>query len=160
MNLLTKWNPFQPTRWDPFKELEDFERGLARLFRDSPAPPRNGDGDELTNMAAWAPLTDITEDDKEFLLKVELPDIKKDEVKVTVEDNTLRISGERKSEKEEKNKKYHRIERSYGSFLRAFSLPTEADGTKVSADFKDGMLTVHLPKTEEAKTKAIEVKVT
>jgi HSP20 family protein len=85
--------------------------------------------------------------------------MKKEEVKVTVENGTLRISGERKAEKEEKTKKYHRIERSYGSFLRAFTLPDGADGTKISADYKDGMLTVHLPKTAEAKPKAIDVKV-
>ena len=118
-----------------------------------------GNGDEPIATAAWEPLADITEDDKEYLVKAELPEVKKQDVKVTVEDGVLRISGERKFEKEEKTKKYHRIERSYGSFLRAFTLPEGADAGHVEADFKDGMLWVHLPKTEKAKAKAIEIKV-
>ena len=85
--------------------------------------------------------------------------MKKEDVKVTIENGTLRISGERREEKEDKTKKYHRIERSYGSFLRAFALPEGADGANVSAAYKDGVLTVHLPKTTEAKPKAIAVKV-
>jgi len=157
MNLLTKLNPLPTTRWDPFKELANFERRLEQVF--GRAPEIAGDGGEPIAERLWEPLTDITEDDKEFIVKVELPEMKKEDVKVTVENGTLRISGERKAEKEEKTKKYHRIERSYGSFLRAFTLPEGADGTKISADYKDGMLTVHLPKTAEAKPKAIDVKV-
>jgi HSP20 family protein len=156
MSILTKWNPLPATRWDPFRELADFERGLERFFGRA---PRAGNGDEALALAAWEPLADITEDDKEFLVKVELPEMKKEDVKVTVENGVLRISGERKAEKEEKGKKYHRIERSYGTFLRAFTLPEGADGAKVAADYKDGVLHVHLPKTEQAKPKAIEVKV-
>ena len=157
MNTLTKWSPFQTTRWDPFQQLVDFERGLERFF--GRAPKGNGNGGEAISEQLWEPLTDITEDDKEFLVKVELPEMKKEDVKVTVEKGTLRISGERKAEKEEKTKKYHRIERSYGTFLRAFTLPDGADGAKVNAGYKDGVLTVRLPKTAEAKPKAIEVKV-
>lgn len=157
MSLLTKYNPLQTTRWNPFKELAEFERGLESFFGRGPATAGNG-GEHITE-ELWAPVTDITEDDKEFVVKAELPDMKKEDVKVTVENGTLRISGERKAEKEEKTKKYHRIERSYGAFERIFALPEGADGTKVSADYKDGMLTVHLPKTAEAKPKAIEVKV-
>jgi HSP20 family protein len=157
MNLLTKWTPLQTTRWDPFKELADFERRLEGLFQRT--PQGSGNGGEALTMAQWEPLTDITEDEKEFLVKVEIPEMKKEDVKVTVENGTLRISGERKAEKEEKTKKYHRVERSYGSFLRAFTLPETTDGAKVSADYKDGVLTVHLPKTETAKAKATEVKV-
>jgi HSP20 family protein len=98
--------------------------------------------------STWAPLVDITEDDKEYLIKVELPEIKKEDVKVTVENGTLTISGERKFEKEEKDKKYHRVERAYGSFVRSFALPEGTDGSKVSADYKDGVLKVHLPKSD------------
>jgi HSP20 family protein len=156
MNLLTRWNPQSTTRWDPFKELADFESGLERFF--GRAPEIAGNGDEPITERLWEPLTDITEDDKEFLVMVELPEMKKEDVKVTVENGMLRISGERKAEKEEKNKKYHRIERSYGSFLRAFTLPNTADGAKINADYKDGVLKVHLPKTAEAKPKAVEVK--
>lgn len=156
MSLLTKLNPLQTTRWDPFRELADFERGLERFFG---RPRGAGNGDEALALAAWEPLADITEDEKEFLVKLEIPEMKKEDVKVTVENGVLRISGERKAEKEEKGKKYHRIERSYGTFLRAFTLPEGADGTKVAADYKDGVLCVHLPKTEQARPKAIEVKV-
>lgn len=158
MNLLTKRNPLQTTRWNPFKELAEFERGLENFF--GRTATMAGNGGEAISEGLWAPLTDITEDDKEFLVKVELPEMKKEDVKVTVENGVLRICGERKAEKEEKTKKYHRIERSYGSFERAFTLPAGADGAKVNADYKDGMLTVHLPKTPEAKPKAVEVKVT
>jgi hypothetical protein len=99
-------------------------------------------------------LVDITEDDKEYLIKAELPEVKKEDVKVTVENGTLTITGERKFEKEEKGKKYHRMERAYGSFMRSFTLPEGAAGDKVSADFKDGVLKVHLPKSAEAKPKS------
>ena len=92
-------------------------------------------------------------------MKADLPEMKKDEIKVNVENGVLSVSGERKAEKEEKNKKFHRIERSYGSFLRSFTLPEDADGAKVAAEFKDGVLKVHLPKSSAAKPKAVEVKV-
>jgi len=147
----------QPNRWNPFKELADFERGLESFF--GRVPTSAGNNGESVTERMWVPLTDITEDDKEFLVKVELPEMKKEEVKVTVENGVLHISGERKTEKEEKTKKYHRIERSYGSFERTFPLPDGADGTKVSADYNAGMLTVRLPKTAETKHKTIEVKV-
>ena len=107
----------------------------------------------------WAPSVDIIEDDKEYLVKADLPEVKKEDVKVTVENGVLTITGERKFEKEEKDKKYHRIERSYGNFFRSFTLPDAADGSKVNAEFKDGVLKVHLPKSEKTKPKAVEVKV-
>jgi HSP20 family protein len=110
-------------------------------------------------VADWSPLVDISEDDNEYLIKAELPDVKKEDVKVTAEEGTLTIMGERKFEKEEKGKKYHRVERSYGSFVRNFSLPDDASPAKVSAEFKDGVLTVHLAKDEKAKPQHIEVKV-
>lgn len=121
--------------------------------------PWRGLGEETMKVTEWTPLVDITEDDKEFVIKAELPEVKKEDVKVSVEDGRLEISGERKFEKEEKGKKYHRIERAYGSFMRSFTLPEGAAGDKVSADFKDGVLTVHLPKSPEAKPKSIDVKV-
>jgi len=116
-------------------------------------------GKEALTVAQWSPLADITEDEKEYLIRAELPDMKKEEVRLTVENAVLKISGERKFEKEEKGKKYHRVERAYGSFVRSFTLPEDADGTMVSADFKDGMLQVHLPKSQKAKPKTIEIKV-
>jgi HSP20 family protein len=146
------------TRWDPSKEVDEFQNRLARFFGLTPARATSG-GEEVMTVAEWAPSVDISEDDKEWLVKADLPEVKKEDVKVSVEDGVLTVTGERKFEKEEKGKKYHRIERSYGNFFRSFTLPEGADGAKVSADFKDGVLKVHLPKNEKAKAKAIEVKV-
>jgi HSP20 family protein len=123
-----------------------------------PAVRREGDKEALT-VAEWSPLVDISEDEKEYLIKAEIPEMKKDDIKISVQDNVLSISGERKYEKDEKGKKYHRVERAYGSFVRSFTLPEDADGSKVGAEYKDGVLKVHLPKSEKAKPKAIEVKV-
>jgi len=133
------------------------EKRLATLFGRAPIR-KNGDKEVMT-VAEWSPLVDITEDEKEYLIKAELPEIKKEEVKVTVQEDVLTISGERKYEKEEKGKKYHRVERAYGSFMRSFTLPEDADGAKVAAEFKDGVLKIHLPKSEKAKPKSVDVKV-
>ena len=146
------------TCWNPFKEMEDLQNRLCTLF--GRAPVRRGNGEEeFITMTEWAPLVDITEDDKEYLIKAELPEIKKDDVKVAVENGVLSISGERKFEKEQKNKKYHRVERAYCSFVRSFTLPEGADADKANAEFKDGVLKVHLPKSKQVKPKQIEVKV-
>lgn len=154
---LSNLNPFQTSSWDPLRDWGDLENRLEKFFG-RPALAGNGGAKEAMTVAQWAPAVDITEDDKEYLVKAELPEMKKEEVKVLVENGVLTISGERKFEKEEKNKKYHRIERSYGSFVRSFTLPETVSAEKVSADFKDGLLTVHLPKDEKAKPKSIEVK--
>jgi HSP20 family protein len=146
------------TRWDPFKEMEETQNRLARFFGLTPTRLSNG-GKESMTITEWAPSVDIAEDDKEWLVKADLPEVKKEDVKVTVENGVLTITGERKLEKEEKGKKYHRMERSYGNFLRSFTLPDAADSSKVNAEFKDGVLRVHLPKSEKAKPKAVEVKV-
>jgi len=133
------------------------ERRLSTWFG-RPLRRRNGEQEALT-VAEWSPLVDIEESEKEYLIKAEIPEMKKEDVKIAVQDDILSISGERKSEKEEKGKKYHRVERSYGSFLRSFTLPDDADGTKITAEYKDGVLRLHLPKSEQATPKAIEVKV-
>jgi HSP20 family protein len=146
------------TRWDPFQEMDDLQKRLTSIFGLAPQRPIDGREETMT-VAQWLPLVDITEDDKEYLIKAELPEVKKDEVKVNVEGGVLTISGERKFEKELKDKKYHRIERAYGSFVRSFSVPDDADDSKVSAEFKDGLLTVRLTKSEKARPKSIEVKV-
>src|SRR5438093_1992998 len=117
------------TRWDPFREMDELQRRLGSIF--GLAPQRAGAGKEEMTVAQWLPAVDITEDDKEYLIKAELPEVKREDVKVTVESGVLTISGERKFEKEEKDKKYHRIERSYGSFTRSFSVPDDADDSKV-----------------------------
>ena len=146
------------TRWDPFKELDELQSRLSTLFGRSPVR-KNGEKDEMMTVAEWAPLVDIVEDDHEYLIKAELPEVKKEEVKVTVQDGVLSLAGDRKFLKEETNKKYHRLERAYGSFVRTFSLPEDADETKVTADFKEGILQVHLPKSEKARPKNIEVQI-
>lgn len=156
MPALTRWEPLG--RWNPWKELEEMEKRLSTVF----GPARSaagGDKQEAIAVTEWSPLVDITEDDKEYVVKAEIPEMKKEDIKINVHDDVLTISGERKYEKEEKGKKYHRVERAYGSFMRSFTLPEEADGTKVSAEYKDGVLKVHLPKSEKAKPKAIEVKI-
>jgi len=116
------------------------------------------EGEDYT-LASWTPAVDITEHDDEYTVKVELPGVNKDEVKITVESNMLTIRGEKKQEKETKKENYHRVERSYGSFQRSFTLPTAIVNDKIDAAFKDGILIVHVPKAEEAKPKQIEVKV-
>jgi HSP20 family protein len=146
------------TRWNQLKELEALRHGLGSLFGRPPALGPEGQEEQIA-VPEWAPLVDISEDDKEYLIKAELPEVRKEDVKVTAEEGTLTIQGERKFEKEEKGKKYHRVERAYGSFGRSFSLPDDASPAKVSAEFKDGVLTVHLGKTEKAKPQQIEVKV-
>jgi HSP20 family protein len=156
MTMLARWEPFKGCL-DRWKELEDMEKGLS-TYLGRPAV-RTEAGKEAMTAAEWSPLVDITEDDKEYLIKADLPDVKKEDVKLTVQDDVMSISGERKYEKEEKGKKYHRVERAYGSFMRSFTLPEDADGSKVSAEYKDGVLKVRLPKSEKAKPKSIEVKV-
>jgi HSP20 family protein len=156
MSALTRWEP-PMTRWNPFKELKEMENRLSTYFS-RPALRTEAEKEAMT-VAEWLPLVDITEDDKEYLIKADLPEVKKEDVKLTVQDDVMTISGERKYEKEEKGMKYHRVEREYGSFMRSFTLPEAADGSKVSAEYKDGVLRVHLPKSEKVKPKSIEVKV-
>ena len=146
------------TRWNQLRQLEALQHGLGSLFSRSPAQWPEGQEEQIA-VPEWAPLVDISEDDKEYLIKAELPEVKKEDVKVTAEAGTLTITGERKFEKEEKGKKYHRVERSYGSFVRNFSLPDDASPAKVSVEFKDGVLAVHLAKTQKAKPQEIEVKI-
>ena len=156
MSALTRWEPFK-TRWDPVKEIEEMEKRLS-TWLGHPAIRRDSDKEAMT-VAEWSPLVDITEDEKEYVIKAEIPELKKEDIKISVQDDVLSISGERKYEKEEKGKKYHRVERAYGSFIRSFTLPEDADGSKVNAEYKDGVLKIHLTKSEKAKPKAIEVKV-
>ena len=156
MSSLTRWEPM--SRWNPFKEVEELEKRLSHLVGRH-TPTGSGDKNEAITVAQWSPVVDISEDEKEYAIKAELPDVKKEDIKLNVHDDVLTITGERKYEKEEKGKKYHRVERAYGSFMRSFTLPEDADGTKVTAEYKDGMLNVRLPKSEKAKPKTIEVKV-
>jgi HSP20 family protein len=144
-------------RWDPFRELEDVSTRLNRLFN-QPFGRRPME-DEGSLMAEWAPAVDVQETDGEYLIKADLPDVKKEDVHVELQDGMLCLRGERRQEKEEKGKKFHRIERAYGQFERRLALPSEVDSQKVAAEFKNGVLNVHLPKSAHAKPRAIEVKV-
>ena len=144
--------------WDPFREFGDFQNHLASLF------PRNtGEGTlaESAIRADWAPACDISEDDQCFAITADLPDVAREDVKVAVEDGVLSISGERKheSEEEDSDKKFHRIERSYGKYVRSFRLPTEVDADNVSAKFENGVLKVTLPKAGETQSAAKEIAV-
>jgi HSP20 family protein len=157
MNTLLRWDPVSRARWNPFKERDELESRVATLLAAREATA-NG-GQEALTVTQWSPLVDITEDEKEYLIQAELPDMKKEDVRLRVENDVLTISGDRKFEKEEKGRKYHRIERAYGSFVRSFSLSEDADGRNVTANFKDGVLQVHLPKSVKAKPKAVEIKI-
>ena len=148
MNALAHWNQF--------KELEALHNSLGSLFGRPQAQRLEGQ-EEPMRVPEWTPLVDISEDAKEYLIKAELPEVRKEDVKITMEDGTLTITGDRKFEKEENGKKYHRVERAYGSFGRNFSLPDDASSAKVTADFKDGVLKVHLAKNEKARPRQVEV---
>lgn len=147
---LEKWDPI--TNWDPFRELDAMSGRLDRLFGMRRA--------NMETVAKWSPAVDVTETEKEFVIKAELPEVKKEDIEVTVEEGVLTFRGERKAEKEEKGKKFHSIERSYGSFLRSFAVPDDVDAAMVAAEVKDGVLTIRLPRTEKAKAKSTEVKIT
>ena len=147
----------QLTRWNPFVELDEVQQRLNqrlnRLFVE-----RSGKIGE-SNFADFMPAVDIEENDGEFVVKADLPEVKKEEIKVHVQEGVLTIEGERKQEKEEKGKRFHKIEREYGRFVRRFALPSEVDGDKVRAEFKDGVLRVSLPKAPAARPKQIDVTV-
>lgn len=143
-------------KWTPFRELEDIQTRLNRFFGELPARKIEEEG---LFFADWTPVVDVQETEKEYLIKAELPEVKKEDVKVEMLDGVLTIEGERKQEKEEKGKKFHKVERAYGKFVRQFALPNEVESTKIAAEFKEGMLNVHLPKAAVAKPKSIEVKV-
>ncbi|HVN49258.1 MAG TPA: Hsp20/alpha crystallin family protein [Bacteroidota bacterium] len=149
-------------RWNPTRELTTWPSGLFGLQREMNKMFDTffrGTEEDDAAFAAWSPAVDITEHEDAYVVKAELPGVNKDDVKITLESNILTIHGEKKQEKETKKENYHRVERSYGSFQRSFTLPTTVKSDKIEAQYKDGVLTVALPKAEEAKPKQIEVKV-
>jgi HSP20 family protein len=147
----------QIVQWNPFQELEQMHTRLASLFETGQANGRHGRA--LPSLPLWAPVVDITEDDGAYLLKAELPGVRKEDVHVTVENGVLTIAGERRQEQEEKTRKFHRVERSYGSFTRSFDLPENIDAEKIEARFRDGLLAVAIAKSPGARPRQIEVKV-
>jgi len=151
-------------RWNPTRDLSAFpsdvlsmRKEINRLFDNF----FHGDLADTTSAftSAWVPAVDIAEHEGDFVVRMELPGVKKDEVKITMQEGVLTIQGEKKQEKETKGSDYHRVERSYGSFQRSFTLPTTVKAENIDASFKDGVLEVTLPKAEEAKPKQIDVKV-
>jgi HSP20 family protein len=142
-------------RWEPFRDLVTSQDRFNRLFNDTFSRAFEDEGTLSTR--GWNPAVDIYETDHNVTLKAELPGIDPKDVDIRVEDGTLHLSGERKFEKEVKEENYHRVERTYGSFTRSFALPRSVDPDKVTAEYKDGVLTLTVPKKEEAKPKTIKV---
>lgn len=146
--MITRWN-------DPFRELESFRSQMNRLFGEAFPPTRAGE--EAPGLAAWAPPVDISETPDQLVFQVELPGFAQEDLKLRAENGVLTLEGERKFEKETERKAYHRVERAYGRFVRAFSLPVNVDAEKITASLVDGVLTIELPKREEAKPKSIPI---
>jgi HSP20 family protein len=149
-------------KFNPVKDLLNVEREFNRLFKtfDEHLGIRRSDGQENGyENAVWMPLTDIYEDKDNYIIKADLPGLKKDDVKISYSDSQLEISGERVQEKETKDAKWHRVERSFGKYYRSFTLPKEIKQDNIKAEFKDGQLTILIPKAEEVKPKEIEIKV-
>jgi HSP20 family protein len=144
-------------RWDPFSDMDAmFNRVLGGNL---PRWPRLALGSDEGRKLEWSPSSDISETDKEYVIRAELPAVKKEDVQVTFEDGMITIKGERKQQKEDKNEKYHRIESFYGTFERTFSLPDNVDSDGIRCESKDGILTVHIPKTQNVKQKAKQISV-
>ena len=150
---LIRWSP---RTWDPFGGLSTLQERVNSLFEETLPSTRK---EEDLNLGTFYPAVDIKEGDKEIALKAELPGMKKEDVHIDVNDGAITLRGERKFEKEDKKENYHRIERSYGSFHRSFTLPSTVDVENIKAKYKDGVLEVTLPKTEEAKPKSIPIEV-
>ena len=150
---LIRWSP-QREVWDPFESLADIREEMNRLFDRSFL--RRGDGGV---QGEFAPAIDVAEEKDSFLVRADLPGLSKDNVSVTLQDNYLTIRGEKKHEEETKEANYYHRERVHGTFSRTIQLPTAVDARKIEANFKDGVLQVRLPKSEDAKPKQIDVKV-
>lgn len=149
-------------KFNPMRDLVDIEREFSRMFNSLEnrfGISRSNDEDNEYENAVWMPLTDIYEDKDKFTLKLDLPGIKKEDVKISFVDGKLSISGDRTQESEHKDSKCHRIERSFGRYYRSFNLPEHIQSEKINAEFKDGQLTISVPKAEAAKPKEIEIKV-
>jgi HSP20 family protein len=146
-------------RWEPFRNLLSLQERMNRLFEESASGLSRGQ-EEDWSMGAWAPAVDIYEHGTDVVLKAELPGVEPKDVDIRIENNVLTLRGERKVDTEVKKESYHRVERSYGTFSRAFTLPSTVDTANVKAEYKDGVLRITLPKREEAKPKQIQINVT
>ena len=143
------------TRWDPFRDLGILQERMNRVFED--AAVRGWKNDEPSATTSWSPAVDIYETDSEIMVQAELPGIDRKDIALQLENNVLTLKGDRRFEKETKQENYHRIERSYGGFSRAFTIPTIVDEDKIRADYRDGILKIALPKKEQVKAKQIKI---
>jgi HSP20 family protein len=141
-------------RWDPFRDLNMLQERMNRLFDDAGRWKHDGEPSATTT---WSPAVDIFETEGEIMVKAELPGMDRKDITLHLENNVLTLKGERRFEKETKEENYHRIERAYGGFSRAFSIPATVDEEKIRADYKDGVLKIALPKKEQAKPKQIRI---
>ncbi|MBM3311775.1 MAG: Hsp20/alpha crystallin family protein [Candidatus Aminicenantes bacterium] len=141
-------------RWDPFRDVVTLRERMNRMFED--VFSRRTDDKELTP-SSWAPAVDIYETENELVLSAEIPGLNEKDVEIKVEDNTLTLKGERRFEKETKEENYHRIERSYGSFYRAFTLPNSIDPEKIQAEHENGVLRISMPKRQELKPRTVKI---
>jgi HSP20 family protein len=146
-------------RWEPFRDLVTLQERMNRLFDESYRGGRGTAEDEWSLGGSWAPAVDIYEHEGNIVLTAELPGVDPKDVDIRLENNILTLRGERKWSKDVDRENYHRVERSYGSFTRSFTLPNVVDTEKIKADFKDGMLRLTLPKREEARPKQIAIDV-
>lgn len=143
------------TKWDPFRDIMVLRDRMNRLFEDLVSSPKYEESDII--QSTWSPAVDIYETENELVLTAELPGVEEKDVEIKVEDNTLSLRGERKFEKETREENYHRIERAYGSFYRSFSLPNYVDQEKISAEYENGLLKVHMPKKPEVKPRKVKI---
>lgn len=145
------------TRWDPFREMTTLQNRVNRLFSEVYG---RTDEDSMLTSGAWMPPVDVYETPQhELVIKAELPDMRREDIQLTVENNTLTLRGERRRDAEVREEQFHRAERAYGAFSRSFTLPPTVDSNRVTADYKHGVLTIRLPLREEAKPKQIQVEV-
>ncbi len=141
-------------RWDPFRDLNTLQERMNRLFEDA---NRGWRAEEPSSTTSWSPAVDIYETESEIIVQAELPGMERKEIELSLENNVLTLKGDRRFEKEGKDENYHRIERSYGSFTRAFSIPAMVNEEEIKADYKEGVLAILLPKKERARSKQIEI---
>ena len=145
------------TRFDPFRDLAVLQDRMNRMFNDQYGS--RSSEDHLMSRGTWTPAVDIYEADGQLVMKAELPDMRREDIDVTVENHTLTIRGERKLDQEIKQENFHRVERAYGNFVRSFALPPTIEPGKIAAEYKNGVLTVKLPVREEAKPRTIDIEV-
>ena len=145
------------TRFDPFRDLAVLQERVNRLFNDR--LQGQGQDEAMLHRGSWAPAVDIYETDGALVLKAELPDLRREDIDVNVENHTLTLRGERRFDEQVKQEQFHRIERAYGAFVRQFTLPSTVDATRIAAEYKNGVLTITLPLREEAKPRSVKIDV-